>query len=106
MDHREFKRKISIIVITMSVVLIIIFIGLSFSDSSSITGFAVSNCEYTIDGIECNGELYPITELGSCPENTSPVCTNICELDREISGDDRVCPEYCLDYCLPQEIIS
>jgi len=98
------NRKVSIIIITMSIVLIIIFLGLRFSNSSAITGFAVINCEYIIGGIECNGELYQINSQEPCPENTSPICTNICELDRLTSKDDRICPEYCMNYCLPQEI--
>ena len=99
-----FARKVSIIIITMSIVLIIIFLGLRFNDSSAITGFSVINCKYVADGIECKGELYTLKSLNFCTGGGIPVCTNICELDRLTTGDSRVCPEYCIDYCLPEEV--
>jgi len=70
-----------------------------------ISGFAVADCQNTMGGISCDGTTYAIKpEYEACPNDQVPICTNACEISRANAKDDRVCPTYCTEFCLPISI--
>lgn len=71
-----------------------------------ISGFAVAECQNTVGGVACsNGVMYEVKpQSQGCSDNQVPVCTNACELERANVGDDRICPSYCTEFCLPADI--
>lgn len=70
-----------------------------------ISGFAVSECKNTVGGVACDGITYASkVQSEACPEDNVPICTNACELERARMGDDRICPTYCTDFCLPIKV--
>ena len=103
-----------LLVIFVSLIIIIAFRAISLNGGfkevtgtlggpSVITGLSTFSCHETIDGIACNGNFYPFYRE-NCSPGTVPVCTNVCELDRLMNNDGRVCPKYCKEYCVPLEI--
>lgn len=66
-----------------------------------ISGFAVAECKNTVGGVECGDNLFAVKTEGSCASDLVSVCTNACELERAQVKDDRICPTYCTDFCLP-----
>jgi len=102
-----------LLVIFVVLVVVVIYGGLKLSGDSitgtvglgenAITGLSTYECEYVVGGIRCGADVYVQIE-DICPNETVPVCTNICELDRLTIGDDRVCPSYCTEHCLPPTV--
>ena len=67
-----------------------------------ISGFATAECKNAVGGISCDGTLYPVKpQSEGCTGDNIPICTNACELERAQNSDDRVCPSYCTEFCLP-----
>jgi len=70
-----------------------------------ISGFAVAECKNTVGGVDCGGTTYEVKpQSESCSGDLIPICTNACELARAEANDERVCPTYCTEFCLPQDI--
>lgn len=70
-----------------------------------ISGFATAECKNTVGGIDCGGTTYMVKpESESCENDLVPICTNSCELARAQAKDNRICPTYCTELCLPQDI--
>ena len=100
-------QRMPFVAVAICVVLIIVFMGLALSGGTdAITGFATSSCKNVIGGIDCGGELYPFKGDAPCPQDTVVVCTNLCEIDRLMNHDDRICPTYCIEYCMPPAIAN
>ncbi len=74
----------------------------------AVTGLATStNCYNVYGGVKCLGVTYSLKPLREdCPASTVQTCTNFCELDKAMAGDDRVCPTYCNDYCLSPDVAA
>ena len=66
-----------------------------------ISGFAVAECKNTVGGVACGDMTYEVKQEQGCADDLVSVCTNACELERAEVKDDRICPTYCTDFCLP-----
>lgn len=112
------SKKISIWTWSLLIIFVILVIVLAYGGAlqgkGTITGIAGGKlnsmigvntlvCNNVAGGIRCDTDFYPVLQ-DNCSENMVAKCTNVCELDRLIVGDDRVCPSYCINYCLPQNI--
>ena len=89
------------------VVVVALNVALVFSDMFTlggglqmISGFAVAECKNTVGGVECGGNVFEVKQE-TCASDLVSVCTNACELERAQIKDDRICPSYCTDFCLP-----
>jgi len=79
--------------------------GTAGGSLGSMIGVDTVKCHNAVAGIRCDDNFYPIYQE-QCPDNYVPTCTNLCELDRLMVGDNRVCPSHCIDYCLPKDFAS
>ena len=99
-------------------VLIVIFIGLNLAlvftnnfgrvSTDVLTGATtiLNSCYDTVGGIQCSGELFELKMEGQdCAVGTYEGCTNSCQLSKEFANDDRACPNYCKNYCVPSDIL-
>ncbi|MFH0868708.1 MAG: hypothetical protein V1839_00615, partial [archaeon] len=70
-----------------------------------ISGFASAECKNTVGGVDCGGVTYAVKpESEGCADDLIPICTNACELARAKANDGRICPTYCTEFCLPQDV--
>jgi len=70
-----------------------------------ISGFAVAECKNTMGGVACGDVTYEVkSQEAGCPDDLVPICTNACELEKAQVKDDRICPAYCTDFCLPIDV--
>jgi len=93
------------IVLVVALNLVMVFSDMFKLGSAPLSGFAVAECKNTVGGVSCGGTTYEIKpQSEACPEGDVPVCTNACELERARVGDDRVCPTYCTEFCLPIKV--
>lgn len=111
MDSQKFATAISVLILAFVGLNILLvfgsFFGFNISDLVGITGAATTKCENTVGGIECQGIFYQLKPFKeSCPENTVKVCTNLCEIERAMVKDGRVCPTHCVDYCLTEDVAN
>ena len=93
------------------VIVVALNVALVFSDMFTlggglqmISGFAVAECQNTVGGIECGDNTFAVKSETGCASDLVSVCTNACELERAQIKDDRICPSYCTDFCLPQTV--
>lgn len=97
-------------------VLLVVFISLNVlfafgkipgSGVGLITGTAGSvpaTCQEVIGGVKCGDAFYPLKTEESCADGTVQTCTDACQIEKALQQDDRVCPTYCDDFCLPPEL--
>ncbi|MEM4248657.1 MAG: hypothetical protein QXH80_05275 [Candidatus Nanoarchaeia archaeon] len=108
MDEDKWSVFIGFVIVLIVGVNIVLFFGDLFGigGSNAITGFAALSCQNTVGGVSCSDgshfSLKPMT--AGCASDLKQVCTNACEIERAKSGDDRTCPEYCADFCLPESV--
>jgi hypothetical protein len=70
-----------------------------------ITGGVSFSCHPGFEGVNCGDEVYRYAEDG-CGRGEVVVCTNYCILERALTGLDLICPEYCGDFCVPEELVE
>ena len=104
MPYKRFDLRSYILLAIFTLVVIFLIFGLGVGNGiEPITGFAIHGCHYDVGGVKCHDTFYQLY-VDSCPADTIPVCTNMCELDRFVSKNDRICPAYCEKYCVPADI--
>jgi len=110
MDENGWVMFIGFLLVLIVGVNIILFFGDLFGlgHGGSITGFAAASCKNTVGGVSCSdGSHFDLKPIGeSCPSDLKQVCTNACKIEGAKAGDNRVCPEYCADFCLPDSIVK
>ena len=87
---------------------IIFFFGDTFGLGSNVfTGFATApiGCVDIDSGISCGSKFFASSSSG-CPAGSSAECTNPCELERAINGDNRVCPSACTSVCVTSDVAA
>jgi hypothetical protein len=107
-DHKMSAIIGMIIILVVGINLVLIFTdvfhigqGVDF-----ITGYTTLECINSAEGLKCGSMVYPYAELGGCKEGTTSVCTTACEISGLMAKDDRVCPTYCTDFCLPNDMVD
>ena len=89
--------------ILLGVILGLILTGEHVEDF--ITGGVSFSCHPGFEGVNCGDRVYRFVGDG-CTTGEVEVCANYCMLERALTGKDLVCPEYCEDYCVPEEIVE
>jgi len=110
MDENGWTMFIGFLIVLVVGVNIVLVFGDLFhiGGSNPITGFttASTSCKNIVGGISCSDgsqfELKPVS--GDCAPDLTQVCTNACQIEKAKVGDNRVCPDYCADFCLPAAI--
>ena len=75
-----------------------------FKGEHLITGM-IPFCEDVIGGVQCGEDLYVLKGIrDDCPQGTIEKCTNDCLVEKTLKEDDRLCPNYCEQYCIPIEL--
>ena len=41
-----------------------------------------------------------------CPDGQQEVCTNSCLMNKVFLGDDRICPNYCKQFCVSDDLAA
>ena len=93
-----------VIVLVVGINIILIFGNLTnFGGEMQITGFASASCKNTIAGVKCGSTVYE-AKISGCSKDLVSACTNACELSKIKAGDDRICPAYCTELCVPADV--
>lgn len=105
MAFKSFNLKTGILIVAFAVIVLLMLFTLDIGEGTSpITGFIVYGCSYDVGGVVCDDAFIPLNLDKDCPENTVSICTNICEIDRTIQEDARICPAYCREYCVSPKL--
>jgi hypothetical protein len=93
-----------VIVLIVGINIILFFGEMTHLGGNALTGAATVNCIDITGGIQCGDTTFISASGGTCPYDTTEICTNNCVLSRLYADDNRVCPTVCTDVCLPANI--
>ncbi|MEK6808014.1 MAG: hypothetical protein AABX75_03215 [Nanoarchaeota archaeon] len=84
------------------------FMGIQVKDFTGVTGSSTTICKNDVGGINCRGVFYPMKPYkeDACPQGSAKTCTNACQIESAMAQDGRICPTYCIDYCLSDDVAN
>jgi len=108
MDNEKALLLLGFLIVLIVGLNILFAFGGFFGNNNILTGLAASGdlrCNDVGDSIRCGSTVYKSAEMG-CASGETSVCANTCEFERAFQKDGRVCPSYCKNVCVPEDVKS